>query len=59
MTLKEQIKNDIKDAMRAKNTIKRDTLRAINTMIKQVEVDQRIELSDEDIIKILSHQLSQ
>lgn len=39
--LKEQIKQDIKDAMRAKEVLKRDTLRNIQTMIKQIEVDER------------------
>jgi uncharacterized protein YqeY len=51
--LKEKIKNDLKDAMRAKDTAKRDTLRNITAMIKQVEVDERRELSDADIEKIL------
>ncbi len=53
MGLKEQIKADIKDAMRAKETAKRDTLRNIQTMIKQIEVDERKELDDADIEKIL------
>jgi uncharacterized protein YqeY len=53
MNLKEQIKEDIKAAMRAKETAKRDTLRNIQTMIKQIEVDERKELSDEEIEKIL------
>jgi len=53
MTLKDRIKDDIKAAMRAKDTAKRDTLRNIQTMIKQIEVDQRIELTDGDVEKIL------
>ncbi len=53
MNLREQIKSDIKDAMRAKETAKRDTLRNIQTMIKQIEVDERKELTDTDIEKIL------
>jgi uncharacterized protein YqeY len=53
MTLKERIKNDIKEAMRAKETLRRDTLRNLNAAIKQVEVDERRELSDEDVEKIL------
>ncbi len=59
MTLKEQLKNDIKDAMRAKEIIKRDAIRSINTMIKQIEVDQRIELNDEDIIKLIQKGIKQ
>jgi len=53
MHLKEQIKEDIKAAMRAKETAKRDTLRNIQTMIKQIEVDERKELTDADVEKIL------
>ncbi len=53
MDLKTQIKADIKEAMRAKETAKRDTLRNIQTMIKQIEVDERKELNDADVEKIL------
>jgi len=53
MTLKERIKNDIKDAMRAKDTAKRDTLRNIQAAIKQIEVDERRDLSDTDVEAIL------
>ena len=53
MTLKERIKNDMKEAMRAKDTAKRDTLRNINAAIKQIEVDERRELSDSDVEAIL------
>jgi len=59
MTLKERIKNDIKEAMRAKDTAKRDTLRNINAAIKQVEVDERRELSDSDVEKILMKYVKQ
>ncbi len=53
MSLKEQIKNDIKEAMRAKDTAKRDTLRNINAAVKQIEVDERRELSDADVEAVL------
>jgi len=53
MHLKEQIKEDIKVAMRAKETNKRDTLRNIQAAIKQIEVDERRELADVDVEKIL------
>ncbi len=53
MRLKEQIKNDIKEAMRAKETAKRDTLRNIQAAIKQIEVDERRELGDADVEAIL------
>ncbi|RLA76762.1 MAG: GatB/YqeY domain-containing protein [Epsilonproteobacteria bacterium] len=53
MSLKEQIKDDIKVAMRAKEKHKRDTLRNIQAAIKQIEVDQRIEVDDDIVEKIL------
>ncbi len=59
MTLKEQLKSDMKDAMRAKDIIKRDSIRSINTMIKQIEVDQRVELKDDDIIALIQKGIKQ
>ena len=59
MSLKEQLKADLKDAMRAKEIVKRDAIRSINTMIKQIEVDQRIELDDSEIIKLIQKGIKQ
>ena len=59
MNLKDTIKNDIKEAMKAKDTVKRDALRLLASAFKQIEVDQRIELSDEDCIKIITKQVKQ
>ncbi len=59
MNLKDTIKNDIKEAMKAKDTVKRDALRLLASAFKQIEVDQRIELSDEDCVKIITKQVKQ
>ena len=59
MGLKEQIKNDIKDAMRAKEIVKRNTLRNIQTAIKQIEVDERRDVSDTDVESIMMKYLKQ
>lgn len=59
MSLKQQLKDDVKTAMREKNVVKRDSIRAINTMIKQIEVDERKELTDEDIIKLIQKGIKQ
>jgi uncharacterized protein YqeY len=45
--------------MREKNIVKRDSIRAINTMIKQIEVDERKELNDEDVIKLIERGIKQ
>ncbi|EAI6906558.1 GatB/YqeY domain-containing protein [Campylobacter coli] len=57
MTLKEQILNNIKEAMKQKDDFKRDTLRTLNAAFKQVEVDERIELDDERILKIITSEI--
>ncbi|BAF70098.1 GatB/YqeY domain-containing protein [Nitratiruptor sp. SB155-2] len=59
MELKEQLQNDLKEAMKSKDTFKRDTIRFLMSAIKQVEVDTRKELSDEDIIKIIQKSVKQ
>lgn len=57
MNLKEQILNDIKETMKQKDDFKRDALRTLNAAFKQVEVDERIELSDERILKIIASEI--
>lgn len=59
MSLKQQLKDDLKTAMRAKEIVKRDCIRAINTMIKQIEVDERKELNDQDILKLIQKGIKQ
>lgn len=54
MSLKEQIKSDMKDAMRAKDVTKRNTLRNLSAAIKQIEVDERKDLNDSDVEAILT-----
>ena len=53
MTINEQIKSDIKAAMRAKEKAKRNTLRNIQALVKQIEVDERREVTDADMEAIL------
>ncbi|KGP63130.1 glutamyl-tRNA amidotransferase [Legionella norrlandica] len=53
MTIKEQINNDIKDAMRAKDKNLLGALRLITAAVKQIEVDERIEVNDERMLAIL------
>ena len=52
-SIKAQINQDLKDAMKSGDNFKRDALRMLNSAFKQVEVDKRITLSDEEVIKIL------
>jgi len=59
MSLKEQINNDIKTAMKEKNNAVRDALRLLSSAMKQIEVDERKELTDDDVIKIIQKQVKQ
>ena len=57
MSLRETINQDVKNAMKAKETKKRDALRLLTSAFKQIEVDERKELTDEDVIKIIQTQV--
>ena len=57
MSIREQILADIKEAMKVKDEFKRDTLRTLNAALKQVEVDQRIEMTDEVVLPLLQKEI--
>jgi len=57
MSLRETINQDVKEAMKAKDAKKRDALRLLTSAFKQIEVDERRELSDDDVIKIIQTQI--
>lgn len=57
MTLKERLAADFKDAMKAKDEIRKNTINLARAAIKQVEVDTREELDEEGILSILSKQV--
>jgi gatB/yqey family protein len=57
MSIREQILADIKEAMKAKDEFKRDTLRTLNAALKQVEVDQRIEMTDDVVLPLLQKEI--
>jgi len=58
-TLKARLSDNIKEAMRAKNTARLGTLRLLSAAIKQKEVDERIELDDQAITAIIEKQVKQ
>lgn len=59
MSLKTQITEDMKNAMRAKDSALLGTIRLLTAAIKQREVDERIELIDADVISVLEKMLKQ
>ena len=59
MTLKQQISEDMKAAMRAKDSARLGAVRLLLAAIKQKEVDERIELDDAAVIAIVEKLLKQ
>ena len=59
MSLKEKLSEDMKAAMRAKQSERLATIRLINAAIKQREVDERIELSDEQVLTVIEKMIKQ
>ena len=57
--LKTRINDDVKTAMRSKDKERLGTLRLLTAAIKQIEVDQRIELDDDQVIAVLEKMLKQ
>jgi len=53
MSLKQQITDDMKTAMRAKDTARLGAIRLLLAAMKQREVDDRIELTDADVVTII------
>jgi len=59
MSLKQQINDDMKAAMRAKETARLGTIRLLLAAIKQKEVDERIELDDAAVSSIVEKLIKQ
>ena len=59
MTLKARISEDMKNAMRAKDSARLSAIRLLQSAIKQREVDERIELNDGQVIEAIEKMLKQ
>jgi uncharacterized protein YqeY len=59
MSLKDQITEDMKAAMRAKDMAKLGTIRLLTAAMKQKEVDERIELTDAHVLAIIEKMIKQ
>ena len=57
--LKTRITDDVKTAMRSKDKERLGTLRLLTAAIKQIEVDKRIELDDEQVVAVIEKMLKQ
>ena len=59
MTLKNQITDAMKNAMRAKEMATLTVIRSLQAAIKQIEVDDRIELDDTQVLAVIEKQIKQ
>ena len=59
MSLQEQISAALKDAMRARDEVKMDTLRLVLTAIKKREKEARSLLEDQEVISVITTQIKQ
>jgi uncharacterized protein len=59
MSLKAKITEDMKAAMRARDAARLSTVRMLLAAIKQREVDERIELTDADVLSIIDKMIKQ
>jgi len=55
MSLKDQLFLDFKEAMKKKETLRKNTIQSIRTEALQMEKDQKIEVSEEDYVKIIAN----
>lgn len=59
MSLKAQIQDDMKSAMKAGEKDRLKVVRLVLAAIKQIEVDKRIELSDADVLSVINKMVKQ
>jgi len=59
LTLKQQLTDAMKAAMRAKESVRLGVIRLVLAAIKQREVDERIELTDEQVLEVLTKMVKQ
>ncbi len=59
MSLKQKLMEDLKVSMRNKDSIRKNTITMVRAAIKQIEVDERVELDDEKILEVISKQLKE
>lgn len=59
MNLKTRVTEDMKAAMRAKDSARLSTIRLLLAAIKQREVDERIELGDPEVVAVIDKMIKQ
>lgn len=59
MSLKEKLMEDLKASMKNKDKVRKNTVTMIKAAVTQLEVDNRVELTDDDVIGIIAKQVKQ
>lgn len=57
MTLKEKLSEDFKEAMKARDEIRKTTVNLIRAAVKQIEVDTRTELDENEVLGVIAKQV--
>ena len=59
MSLKERLLNDLKEAMRDKDTVRKNAVQMARSAVLQIEKDKKTTLDDDGIIEVIAKQLKQ
>ncbi len=59
MSLKEKLADDLKSAMKNKDTVRKNTVQMIRAGVLQLEKDQKITLDDDGVLDVIAKQLKQ
>ena len=57
MSLKDKLLQDLKEAMKEKDTVHKNTVQLVRSGILQIEKDKKIELDDEGVLDVISKEL--
>ncbi|WP_003540901.1 GatB/YqeY domain-containing protein [Desulfotomaculum nigrificans] len=55
--MKTRLMNDMKEAMKAKDKLKVDTIRMVNAAIKNAEINAKKELSESEVIDVIAREI--
>ena len=59
MSLKDQLKDDLKSAMKDKDSVRKNVVQLIKAGVLQIEKDKQITLDDEGVLEVIAKQLKQ
>ncbi len=57
MSLKETLLNDLKQAMKDKDIIRKDTVQMVRASVLQIEKDKKVTLDDDGVLEVISKEL--